>query len=94
MGEKVFRTKVIMDNGKEYEFDEKPDEFINKIYDPVTGKIRSGFINGEDFSICTDHISSIRNIEIRTEDKDKLEKLELQFKKNMRNNKKANHFDK
>ena len=56
-------TKVIMDSGKHYEFDEHPEDFLKRFYDEETGEIKQGFIHGEDFSINVKHISSIENVE-------------------------------
>ena len=61
-------SKVILDNGKEYIFEEHPADLLKRIYDKKTGKVKHGFIHGNGFSIAMNHISVVEDIKIK-EDK-------------------------
>jgi len=57
------KTKVIMDSGKEYVIDEHPEDLLRRIYDENKSVIKIGFIHGPGFSLATQHVSSIEDIE-------------------------------
>ncbi|MEW8957797.1 MAG: hypothetical protein AB2448_01605 [Moorella sp. (in: firmicutes)] len=71
------KTKVIMDSGKEYLFNEYPEDFLKRFYDEETGKIRPGFIHGPGFSISVEHISSIKDIEEMDSNGREIKKLKV-----------------
>ncbi|RXM70841.1 hypothetical protein [Clostridium tetani] len=59
----VRKTKVIMDNGKEYIFNEYLEDFLKRIYDEEKKQIKSDFIHEGWFSISIDHISCMEDVE-------------------------------
>lgn len=56
------RTKVIMDSGKEYIFNEHPVDFSKRFFDEEKYEIIPGVIYGSGFTIVVDHISSIEEV--------------------------------
>ena len=58
-------SKVVLDNGKEYIFEEHPADLLRRIYNKKTGKIKHGFIHGNGFSIAMSHITAIEDIKIK-----------------------------
>lgn len=58
----VRKTKVIMDNGKEYIFNEYLEDFLNRIYDEEKKQIKSDFIYEGRLSISINHISCIEDM--------------------------------
>lgn len=58
-------SKVILDNGKEYIFEEHPADLLKRIYDKKTGKVKHGFIHGNGFSIAMSHIAVIEDVKIK-----------------------------
>lgn len=59
------KTKVTMDSGKEYIFNESYDDFLAKLYDSSENEniYKSRIIHGDNFVIFTEHIKSIEGIE-------------------------------
>lgn len=60
------KTRVIMDSGKEYIFEEPLDHFLKRLYDETIKKElhgELGLIHSRGFSISIFHISSLEEFE-------------------------------
>ena len=64
MSKTLVISKVILDNGNEYIFEEHPADLLKRIYDKKTDKVKRGFIHGNGFSIAMSHIAVIEDIKI------------------------------
>lgn len=61
----VVKSKVILDNGNEYVFEEHPADLLKRVYDKKTGKVKQGFLHGNGFSIAMKHIASIEDVDVK-----------------------------
>ncbi len=71
------KTRVLMDNGKIYEFPEPAEQFLKKICDIKTLRVDSILLKGEGFYINTAHISAIEETEAMIKE-EKLEDWEME----------------
>ncbi|WP_139906072.1 hypothetical protein [Clostridium thermarum] len=80
-----YLTKVIMDNGKVYGFNESLDIFLKRIYDNRTSRIIPTLLKGKDFYLNTEHIASIEEIQELVEDEKlpswEIEKMSFELRK-------------
>ena len=67
MENKIF-TKLIMDSGKEYFFNQHPDEVLKRMVNSETDKPYEGFVFLRGLSINPSHISSIEDIDTNKEE--------------------------
>lgn len=61
----VVKSRVILDNGREYIFEEHPADLLKRVYDKKTGKVKQGFLHGKGFSIAMKHIASIEDVNVK-----------------------------
>lgn len=54
----AFKTKVIMDNGKEYKFEEEMEHFIQLLYRDE----EDNYVRGKGFILMIEHIACIEAI--------------------------------
>lgn len=59
----IVKTKVCMDNGRTYEIDMRPEEFLKHIIDKK-GVLINGFLYCSGVFINPQHITSIEQIEV------------------------------
>lgn len=55
----TYKTLVIMDNGREYKFEEEPEHFIQKLFNDEV----DNFVRGKGFILAIDHIACIEAID-------------------------------
>ena len=58
-------TVVVMNSGREYIFDQDPEEVITRVTNPKTGDPYNGFVHLLGISLNPSHISSIEEFDKR-----------------------------